>query len=426
MSKYPVFIASSPNTQKDDLKIACKILVQPWKWRNPWKKNATAQIQKVFSKYFKTQQSFTYSTGRAALYSILKAIGTNSSHEVITQAYTCIAVPTPIIWTGAKPVYSDIDHATLNTTAEFIKKKISSKTKAVIIQHTFGTPAKIDKMKELINLENTKRQPRDRIYLIEDCAHSLGAKYKDIKIGEWGDAAFFSFGQDKIISCTQGGLATSKDLEILKKLNREYTQLKLPNTLTIARMILHPIFWTFINRTYYLPNISKLGKFSIGRGLIIILRTTGLLKHQADPDNLDLTKPDIKKLSNAQCLMLKNQFRKLHLYNRHRRVIAQIYNKILPKKHCIISANHLFLRFPLQLNKPDKLATILKQHQIIPGNWYISPVHPATKNHEKFEYKTGSCPNAEKASRQSLNLPTHINITEEDAIRIGRIIKKRK
>lgn len=400
MNPKPVFTASSPNTQKEDLKIAFKILLQPWLWKNPWKKNTTAQIQQTFSKHFKTQQSFAYNTGRAALYSILNAIGTNSSHEIITQAYTCITVPTSIIWTGAKPVYSDINPATFNTTAEFIKGKISAKTRAVIIQHTFGAPAEIDKIKELIDRENTGRQPRAKIYLIENCSHSLGAKYKGTKIGEWGHAAFLSFGPDKVISCTQGGLATSKDLEILKKLNRKYTQLKPPSILAITITILNPIFRTLINRTYHLPDIL--------------------------PDKVDLAKPDIKRLSNAQSIILKTQFQKLHQYNKHRRNIAQIYNKLLPKKHCITSANHLFLRFPLQLNNPDKMATILKRHQIIPGNWYTGPVHPAMEDYEKFGYKTGSCPNAEKAGRQSINLPTHINITEMDAIRIGRIIKKRR
>jgi len=436
MNKTPIFIASSPNTQKDDLKIAYKILIQPWTWRNPWKKNATAQIQKIFSKYFKTQQSFAYNTGRAAFYSILKAIGTNSNHEIITQAYTCIAVPTAIIWAEATPVYTDIDPETLNITTEQIKKKITPKTKAVIVQHTFGAPAEIDRIKELIEDENTKRQTQSQIYIIEDCAHSLGAKYKGTRIGRWGDAAFFSFGQDKIISCTQGGLATSKDTAILKRLHREHAKLKPKTFLTIARMILHPIFWALINRTYYLPDIPKLRKLSIGKGLIIILRTTGILKSQADPNKTNLTKPDIARLANAQAAMLKNQFQKLHLYNRHRRVIAQIYNKVLPKKYHIISANHVFLRFPLKLNKPQKIAAVLKKHRIIPGNWYTSPVHPATKvavtestatdTLEKFGYRTGSCPTAEKAAKQSLNLPTHINITENDAIRIGRIIKKRK
>ena len=195
------------------------------------------------------------------------------------------------------------------------------------------------------------------------------------------------------------------------------------------RMILHPILWNTISKTYYTPNLTKLSKkgrkFTIGRGMIIFFRMIGILKHQANPNNINTSKPNISRLSNAQAVMLNNQLNKLPLYNRHRRLISQIYNHTLPQKHKISSTAHLYLRFPLQLKNPGKISSALKLRKIIPGNWYVSPVHPALDQLDRFAYKRHSCPNAERASTRSLNLPTHINTTEADAVRIARIVRKK-
>ena len=129
---------------------------------------------------------------------MIKSFDITYGDEVIVQAFTCLAVPEVVIWCGAKPVYLDIDES-LNLDIRLLEKSISSKTRIIIVQHTFGIPAKIDMIKKIAQKHN--------IILIEDCAHSLGAKYNSQKIGTFGDAAFFSFGRDKVISSVFGGLA---------------------------------------------------------------------------------------------------------------------------------------------------------------------------------------------------------------------------
>ncbi len=85
------------------------------------------------------------------------------------QAFTCNAVSNPIFWAGAKPIYVDIDE-TYNMDPADLKNKISSKTKAVIVQHTFGVPAQIEKIQEICK--------KNKLILIEDMAHALGSKYQ--------------------------------------------------------------------------------------------------------------------------------------------------------------------------------------------------------------------------------------------------------
>lgn len=423
----PISIAATPNAEVDDLRITRRLLLKPWLWQSSLGNNAVEIIQNRFSKAFHTEKAFAYNTGRAALYSILKAAGVTSKHEVITQAYTCLAVAQAILWAKATPVYVDIKQDTYNTTPTKIKRAITAKTKAVILQNTFGLPSEIDEVIEVINKENEKRQPKDKILIIEDCAHALGAKYKGKKVGEWGDAAFFSFGQEKVVSCTQGGLALSKDPDITNRLFKEHQQMRVQPLRHTLRAVLHPLFWNFINRTYYFPDIPKFlrqpNKYSLGKGFVLVLRFLGLLHHMASPEKSDIDNPMVYKLSNAQSIMLENQLNKLARFNQHRRKIADIYNKFLPTKYRIISANHIYLRFPLAVDNSEEVARILKSKRIIPGNWYSSPVHPAAGYQlSRFRYSKGSCPQVEKAVERSLNLPTHIKVTEEDALRIAKLI----
>ena len=85
-----------------------------------------------------------------------------------------------------------------------------------------------------------------------------------------------------------------------------------------------------------------------------------------------------------------------------------------------------YLRYPLQVNNPKKVIRAAKKEGIELGNWYLSPVAPLGVNYEKVFYKLGSCPVAEKLASQSLNLPTHIQIKEKDALRIVDFLKSAK
>lgn len=115
---------------------------------------------------------------------------------MILQAYTCVSVSNAIIATGAKPIYVDIDAQTLNINPQLIEKHITQKTKAIIVQHTFGIPADIHAIQSIVK--------KHQLFFIEDCAHALGAQYKEKMVGSFGDIAVYSFGRDKVISSVNG------------------------------------------------------------------------------------------------------------------------------------------------------------------------------------------------------------------------------
>ncbi|MFH1547610.1 MAG: DegT/DnrJ/EryC1/StrS family aminotransferase, partial [bacterium] len=100
----PVFIASEPNIEKDDRKIARQLLLKPFSWKKG--RNEDAVVSKI-KQLTNSKYCYTFSSGRAAIYSILQAINIKPVDEVIIQSFTCLAVPLPIKWLGAKPVYVD-------------------------------------------------------------------------------------------------------------------------------------------------------------------------------------------------------------------------------------------------------------------------------------------------------------------------------
>ncbi len=195
MFRKPITISLSPNTEADDVFLAVKTIIQPLLWKTG---KATSDAEQWFRNYFSVEQAVSFNSGRSALLAILKAFGIGEGDEVLVQAFTCVAVPNSVLWAGAKPVFVDID-ATLNMDPKDAEKKITKNTKALIVQHTFGVPAQMDKIIALAK--------KHHLILIEDCAHALGATYKGKKVGTFGDAAFFSFGRDKVVSSVFGGMA---------------------------------------------------------------------------------------------------------------------------------------------------------------------------------------------------------------------------
>lgn len=420
-----IFIASSPNTQRDDRLIALKTLISPWRWRSGGNTSELVHLRNEFARMHHTRDTFPFDSGRSALHAILTAAGIGHGDEVVTQAYTCLAVAVGILRAGAVPRYVDIAPGTFNLDPTQVREAIGDKTRAVIVQHTFGEIAPIEKIARIIEEANRQRQKTKQIILIEDCAHSLGGRYNGKQVGTWGTATFFSFGQEKVVSSTQGGLALSRDTEIAHNLANLYTQAEYPSYLSIFRALLHPLLWSVINATYYFPSGTR--QFTIGRGILLLARLTGLTGHQADPSQSvekHLHRP-IQKLSNAQARLLTTQMKKLHSFRQHRKMIAEIYNRMLPAQYRIDITDHELLRYPLLASTPqqrDMLTAVLKQNRIITGNWYRTPVHPAPDT-PQYGYKPGSCPQAEDACTKSINLPTGIHVTTDDARRIAAFFR---
>ena len=415
----PISISLSPNTEKDDIRLALKLLFQPWKWK---KESIGARplsvLEHEFKKYFGVKYAISFNSGRSALMAILNSLGTEKDEEILLQAFTCNAAVNPIIREGLNPVFVDIDD-TLNLDPEDLKRKVTLHSRAVMIQHNFGWPAQLEKISEIAKENN--------LFLVEDCAHSLGAKYKGKLCGTFGDAAFFSFGRDKIISSIFGGMAVTNNEEIGKRLKEFQEKLDYPSNFWIFQQLLHPILMNWKVMPFYSID-SFLGRMVLG----ILHRLSFLSKavyKQEKKGKIPGQFP--KKFPGALAVLALNQFRKLNNFNAHRRTIADFYQKELKDFNLPMAKSRekiepTFMRYPVLLEKEtDEILEKAKKRKIyLDDGWRKSVVVPPDTDIKKMKYISGSCPKAEKVAKSIVNLPTHINISQAEAEKIVKFIKE--
>jgi len=156
------------------------------------------------------------SSGSAALHLALLALGVGKGDEVIIPAYVCSVLLNAVNYTGAKPVLADVSLSDFNILTQEVRKKITRRTKAIIVPHMFGTPADVDEISKL------------GIPIIEDCAQSIGAKLKGQRVGSFGTLSILSLYATKMFTSGEGGAVLSGNKKLLTKIRdlREYDNKK--------------------------------------------------------------------------------------------------------------------------------------------------------------------------------------------------------
>ncbi|MFA7142466.1 MAG: DegT/DnrJ/EryC1/StrS family aminotransferase [Candidatus Dojkabacteria bacterium] len=407
----PIFISSTPTMEEDDLRLS----------RNLLKAKEIEDI-KITLPGFSAQKHFFTNTGRASLYLILQSLGIKKDDEVIVQSFTCMALIVPLLWLEIEPVYADIDPNTYNISLDSIKKNLTEKTRSVIVQHTFGIPADILAIKTYIDSLNMERSEDERVYLIEDCAHCLNNRREDQYLGTFGDASFFSFGQDKVVSTTQGGCAIANDKGIEDKLEKIYENIPEMTEKIVKYNLRYSLLWNIIKKAYYTPEFlassKRLSKFTVGKFLILLFRLLGLIKQQASKEDFGNPNEDVSRLSFQQKHLLKNQLEKIDRFTQHREEVINKYSRLLE-----LELGGSLIRYPVLVRDPSEVKSRLQEIRVIAGNWYNSPVIPRGIDLDKIKYEIGSCPNAEYLMEHIINLPTGVNVNDKDVEKIINIIK---
>ena len=163
-------------------------------------------FEQEISKYIGVLGGIGVNSGTNALHLALNALGIKPGDEIILPSYVCASVLSAINYTGAKPVFADIEPKGYNIDPESAANKISKNTKAIIVPHMFGTPANLDKFLEL------------NVPIIEDCAQAIGAEYKGKKVGSFGILSICSFYATKVLTTGQGGMVLTNSNKLLEKL----------------------------------------------------------------------------------------------------------------------------------------------------------------------------------------------------------------
>ncbi len=397
-----IFTGFSPNSTVRDVRLACAYLFFPWKWISWREGEYPAKVEERLQHYFNTSHAVTMDSGRSALLASLQALGIQTGDEVLVQAYTCVVVINAILFAGGTPVYVDIG-ADFCMDPDDIKKKITPKTKALIVQHTFGQAADMDTIMTLAK-EHT-------LAVVEDCAHSFGATYKGKLLGTFGDIAIVSFGSDKVVSSVRGGaVITNSDL-LAAKVREKVREFPLMNIHILLRHLLHYPFF-FLGRAWY--------SFGLGKALLAFAKRAQLINSIIEPSEKkseqSLYFP--AKFPNALARIAFLQIAEVDKVNAKRKQIARVYTLGLRGIDSIrlppIDEECIYLRYTIRTNDAGRIRHTLRRQGVYLGDWYDTVIAPKDIDMSRTGYTPGSCPVAERIAQESVNLPTGRHITQKD------------
>ena len=322
----------------------------------------------------------SFNSGTSALHATLLAYDIKHGAEVIVPSFTFIATANVVVLTGATPMFADIEKQSYALDPEDVKEKITGKTKAIIPIHYGGGPCK--------NIKALQEIAEDHhLVLIEDAAESLGAKIHNKRVGTFGDAAMFSFCQNKVITAGEGGIVVTDSKTIAEKLQliRSHGRVE-----------------------------SKEGYFA----------TTQELDYIQAGYNY--------RLPSINAALVLSQFKKFNRIIQMRREKAAYYTKKLSKIKDIRAPAeskdeyHVYQLYTIEL--PDKKTRDhLQQHLTKAGimtKVYFEPIHLKTFYIKEFHYKKSDLPVTEEMAEKVLTLPLYPSLTKKEMDYIISVIEK--
>lgn len=370
----------------------------------------------LVKKDFDSSEVYPCSTARGALALFLKSMNLSQGDEVILSAFTCLAVPTAIIEAGAIPKYVDIDPNSLNTSSETILNSISTKTRAIIIQHTLGNPAQVNSVLEYAR--------KNDIFVIEDAALSLNSSVKSAKVGSAADAAIFSFELSKTLSTGWGGLLLVNDSKLRKDIDITYSQV---TELGYFR-VLKDAVQTSVSALGHQPNFHFVGKY-----LIYAFFKLGLFRYSniEDETELQFKKGFQFKMSGTCCLFAQNQWRGLNAvsekcqsnYNYIKESLLDCGYIIPDKSQFEDEPKRVSSRISLLTSNREEFIMYFNNNGIEVGLWFDGPLTPIPTKKE-FNYNPHDYPNASRIASNIVNLPCHSRLRKKDLIKIKNTISQ--
>lgn len=323
-----------------------------------------------------TAEVVATNTGTSALHLALSALGIGEGDEVIVPSFTFVASVQAVEMCGATPVLCEVEQDTFLMDIEDVKRKITSKTKAIMPVHYSGNPCDMD--------EFLKIKEKTGIRIVEDAAHAIGSTYKGRKIGSFGDVTCFSFDSIKVITCGEGGCIVSSDEQLLE-------QCRMKRLLGIDRKTMHTKDWK-------------------ERSWIYDVNAVGYRYH----------------MSNINAAIGCEQLKKIDAFISRRRQLCKLYASQLENVEGIRLLKMDYdtiapFMFPVSIadNKRDALKAYLQEHDIEAGISYI-PNHLFSLFRDDKRMLAVS----DRIFEGILCLPLHFELSDGDVCEVCEVIKK--
>lgn len=331
-----------------------------------------AEFEEKFAKFCGSKYAVAVNSGTAALHCACYALGISQGDEVITSPFTFVASANCVLMSGGKVVFADINEETYNISPLEIKKKINSKTKAIIPIDLYGQPYDYEEVKKIADKYGLK--------IIEDACQAVGAKYHEKKAGTLGDIGCFSFYATKNLMTGEGGMLVTNNEEFAKK----------------AKMF----------RSHGQEEGKKYQYYDLGYNY----RMTDMIAALGIEQLKKVIKLNSVRIQNAQYLL---------------EGLSGIKGLVLPKVK--IGNAHVFHQFTIRIMNGfrftrDELYEYLAKKGIHCGIYYPQPIH-LSPHFQKYGHKKGECSIAEKLSGEVISLPIHPYLTKSDLDYMIKVIK---
>ncbi len=329
-------------------------------------------FEKEFAQFCQARYAVGVSSGTAALFLALASFGIKAQDEVLVPDFTYIATALAVSYTGARPVFVDVEEDTYNIDVDKIRQAITRNTKALIPVHLYGQPTNMPEILKIAKECNLK--------VIEDAAQAHGASIK-MPDGRWqaigsiGDVGCFSFYPTKNLGgLGDGGMVVTNDETIFKKL--------------------------LMLRDY--GRISKYEHAMVGYN---------------------------SRLDTLQAAILRLKLRKLKKWNTMRQEVAMVYNKFLQGVDGIITpqaaagANHVYHVYAIRIKRRDELIQMFKEKGIGAIVHYPIPLH-LQKAYQDLGYGQGDFPVSERIAKEIISLPIYPQMKKSQVKFVVEALKK--
>lgn len=342
------------------------------------------QLEKDLCEIVGAEHVIVCSNGTAALHMACLALGIGPGDEVITTPITFAASANCARYCGADVVFADINPETYNISPDEIEKKITPRTKAVVVVDYTGQAVELDKIRQICTRHN--------LFLVEDAAHSIGTHYRGKPVGSLADITTFSFHPVKTVTAGEGGAVATNNLEWAQKMRFYHAH-------GIER---DPEKMVYENEGHWYYEQQELGYNY--------------------------------RMTDFQAALLSSQLKKLPLFSARRKEIVAYYNQEFEKIPEIIvqkeipesdTTRHLYV-IQLQLDKLNctrrEFFDAMTAERVCCQVHYI-PVY-YSPYYQKLGYPKGLCPNAEKLYEGIMSIPLFPAMNDADAQDVVAAVKK--
>jgi dTDP-4-amino-4,6-dideoxygalactose transaminase len=313
-------------------------------------------LEKELAAYSHCTLGVGVASGTDALHLSLRALGVGPGDEVVVPAFTFIATSEAVAYTGARPVFADIDAATFNLCPRDLERRITKKTRAIIPVHLYGQAADMDPLMEIAQQHG--------LMVIEDCAQAIGAEYGGRRVGSFGNTGCFSFYPTKNLGgAGDGGMIVLNNADVHQRLR-------------------------------YLRQYGSKTRYH----------------HQERGFN--------SRLDELQAAILRVKLSRLEEWNRKRQEIARFYTERLTAAgvQCPpVKAGNLavFHQYTVRVPQRETVANKMNELGISTMIYYPVPLH-LQEVYRPLGYRQGDFPESERAAQEVLSLPIYPELTAEE------------